>query len=118
MASPSSFSNYLLANRKRLGLSQAEVAYLLGTESGSKVCRYEQFARAPNLEAAFAYEAVFQKPASDLLPGMYRKISKDVVKRAQALLRKTERQPPGRRRERKLKALGHIISKHAQKPKS
>lgn len=34
--------NYLLTYRKRSALSQEEVAYLLGAQSGAKVCRYER----------------------------------------------------------------------------
>jgi transcriptional regulator with XRE-family HTH domain len=110
MAQPTKFSNYLRANRKRLGLSQEDVAYLLGADSGAKVCRYEQFVREPSLKTALACEAVFQKSASELLSELYHKISRDVVKRAKALLRKTERLRPGRRRERKRKALHLIIN--------
>jgi transcriptional regulator with XRE-family HTH domain len=110
MAKPTKFSNYLRANRKRLGLSQEDVAYLLGADSGAKVCRYEQFVREPSLKTALACEAVFQKTTRELLPELYHKIARDVVKRAKALLRKTERLPPGRQRDRKCKALHHIIN--------
>jgi transcriptional regulator with XRE-family HTH domain len=116
MATPSRFSNYLRANRKRLGLSQEEVAFLLGAESGAKVCRYEQFVREPSLKTALACEAVFQKSASELLPGLYQKIAKDVAKRAQALLRKLEQHPPDSETERKRRALQRIITKQSQKP--
>jgi hypothetical protein len=47
-------SNYLRSNRKRLALSQDEVAFLLGALSGTKVCRYERFVRTPSLETALA----------------------------------------------------------------
>jgi transcriptional regulator with XRE-family HTH domain len=39
--------NYLLSNRKRLSLSQKDVAFLLGNQDGAKVSRYERFAREP-----------------------------------------------------------------------
>ena len=39
--------NYLRTYRKRAGLSQAEVAFLLGCHSGAKVSRYEHAARRP-----------------------------------------------------------------------
>src|SRR5258708_38807061 len=55
MAAPH-LHNYLRAHRKRLGLSQDEVAYLLGAESGAKVCRYERLVRGASLETALAFE--------------------------------------------------------------
>ena len=47
MPSPQ-LTNYLRTNRKRLGLSQEEVAFVLGfkgEDKGIKVCRDENFAR-------------------------------------------------------------------------
>lgn len=116
MALPHRSTNYLRANRKRLGLSQDDVAFLLGCDSGAKVCRYEQMNREPNLKTALAFEVVFQRQPSELLPGAYQKIAKDVVKRAKALLRRIERQPPSRPRERKRQALENIINGSQNQP--
>jgi|SRR6185369_11798288 transcriptional regulator with XRE-family HTH domain len=77
--------NYLRANRKRLALSQDEVAFLLGTRSGGKVCRYERFVRQPSLETALAYEAIFRRSVSELFPGLYQKVERDVAERAKTL---------------------------------
>jgi|SRR6266576_4678451 len=55
--------NYLRTYRKQSGLSQDEVAFLLGCQTGTKVSRYERFARKPSLETLFAYEVVFGAPA-------------------------------------------------------
>lgn len=73
------------ANRKRLGLSQDEVAFLLGTQSGAKVCRYERFVREPSLETAFAYEAIFRRSVRELFGGVYQEIERKVAARASAL---------------------------------
>jgi len=59
--------NYLRTYRKQSGLSQDEVAYLLGCQNGTKVSRYERFARKPSLETLFAYEVVFGAPAREQL---------------------------------------------------
>src|SRR6058998_2773242 len=83
--------NYLRANRKRLALSQNEVAFLLGTQSGAKVCRYERFVREPSLETAFAFEAIFQRSARELFGGLYQKIEKEVAARAKVLTYKKDR---------------------------
>lgn len=74
--------NYLRAHRKRLGLSQAEVAFLLGAEGGAKMCRYEKFSRIPTLETALACEVIFKKPASELFAGLYQQVGRKVSKRA------------------------------------
>lgn len=81
--------NYLRAQRKRLSLSQEEVAFLLGAESGAKVCRYERFAREPSLRTALACEAIFQRPVRELFAGLYQTTEQEVALRTKALARKT-----------------------------
>ena len=82
-------SNYLRTHRKRLGLSQEEVAHLLGAESGAKVCRYEKFARMPGLETALACEIIFKKPVRELFAGLYQKVERKVALRATKQLRRS-----------------------------
>ena len=84
-------SNYLLSNRKRLSLSQEEMAFLLGQCGGDKVSRYERFARKPSLETAFAFEVIFQRPASELFAGLYQEVEQEVAERAKALASKIDR---------------------------
>ena len=108
--------NHLRAHRKRLGLSQDDVAFLLGVESGAKVCRYERFARVPSLEAALAYVAIFQRPLRELFSGHYQRIEKEVAKRARDLIKKTHQQKPSRRKGQKGKALTDIASRPGKAP--
>src|SRR5207247_5587532 len=84
MTSPQ-LPNYLKANRKRLALSQDELAFLLGAQSGTKVCRYERFDREPSLETALAYEAIFKTSTSELFGGLYQKVEREVAERAKIL---------------------------------
>ena len=93
--------NYLRSNRKRLALSQDEVAFLLGTQSGAKVCRYERFTREPSLGTALAYEAIFKRSVSELFPGLYQRVEREVAARARALAEKTDRRKPTRQTARK-----------------
>src|SRR2546423_4718168 len=81
----SQLPNYLRANRKRLALSQDEVAFLLGSQSGAKVCRYERFVREPSLATALAYEAIFKRSVSELFGGSYQKVEREVAKHAKTL---------------------------------
>jgi transcriptional regulator with XRE-family HTH domain len=100
--------NYLLANRKRMALSQYEVAFLLGAQSGAKVCRYERFVRVPSLETALAYEAIFKTSASELFGGLYQKVEKEVAARARILAARNDHGRPGARTARKRQALTNL----------
>src|SRR5207244_13271680 len=73
--------NYLRAYRKRSGLTQREVAFLLGCENGAQVSRYEKRRRVPPLRMALACEAVFGVPAAELFGGMHDQVSKVIEKR-------------------------------------
>ena len=77
--------NYLRTQRRRSGFSQDEIAFLLGSLSGGKVSRYEHRVRRPTLETALAYEAIFQVPVSALFAGLYRKVEKEIIARAEDL---------------------------------
>lgn len=105
---PSHLPNHLRAARKRLALSQTDVAFLLGAESGAKVCRYERFAREPSLRTALACEALFQTPVSELLPGLYQPIEREVAARAKVLLRKAVCPNPTRQQVRRKTILAAI----------
>lgn len=108
--------NHLRAHRKRLGLSQKDIAYLLGSGCGAKVCRYERFTREPSLETALAYEAIFQRPFRELFSGPYQKIEKEVAARAKGLAERTKRQKPSRQNTRKCQTLKDMVSRLIKKP--
>lgn len=103
--------NYLRTNRKRLALSQEEVAFLLGTHGGAKVCRHEQFTREPTLVTALAYEAILQKPTSELFAGLYQQIQRDVAARAKILAHRVDHEKPNRQTTIRRQTLISITSK-------
>ncbi len=47
--------------------------FLLGIHGGAKVCNHERFTQEPSLRTALAYEAMYQKPVSELFPGCLKK---------------------------------------------
>jgi transcriptional regulator with XRE-family HTH domain len=102
--------NYLRTYRKRSGLSQDEVAFLLGCQTGTKVSRYERHSRKPSLETLFAYEVMFGAPARELFAGAYQKVEKRIFNRAQLLTRKLNRATPTPMATRKLQILEAITS--------
>jgi transcriptional regulator with XRE-family HTH domain len=88
--------NYLRTYRKKLGLTQREVAFLLGCHSGAKVSRYERSGRIPSVRTIFAYEAIFQKPARELFAGIYDRAERETLRKIRILvsrLRKRQESP-------------------------
>lgn len=102
--------NVLRAHRKRLSLSQEDVAFLLGVQSGAKVCRYERYCRQPGFETALAYEAIFQRRAAQLFAGIYQRIHRGVVARARLLARKAAGKSAPGAPTRRLQVLLEIAS--------
>jgi transcriptional regulator with XRE-family HTH domain len=91
-----SLSNYLRTHRKRLALSQEEVAFLIGVngmDKGIKVSRDENSAREPSLETALAYEAIYGKPVRELFAGLYEQAERKVAERAKLLSFRITRKP-------------------------
>ena len=78
-------ANYLRAYRKRSGLSQSEVAYLLGCKNAAQVSRYERRRHMPPLRTALAFQAALDTPLSELYAGTYESVAKQVTARAQTL---------------------------------
>ena len=68
--------------RKRSGLTQEEVAFLLGCQTGAQLSRYENVAREPSLATAFACQAIYRVPAHELFPGVYTVVESQVKRRA------------------------------------
>jgi transcriptional regulator with XRE-family HTH domain len=114
----SQLPNYLRTHRKRLGLSQDDVAYLLGAESGAKTSRYERFAREPGFRTALACEAVFQKPIRELFAGLYEQIEREVAERARKLALRTGQMKFGKHNARKCETLERIAASKSKKPRN
>jgi transcriptional regulator with XRE-family HTH domain len=81
-------SNYLRTFRKRSGLSQDDVAFLLGVQSGAEVSRHETFKRIPTLKTALSYEAIFGVPVRELFAGEFQKVEAEIKARAEELARR------------------------------
>jgi len=111
------FLNLLLAFRKRSALSQGDVAFLLGAQDGAKVCRYERFSREPGLHTAFAYEAIFGRPLSELFPGLYSQIQEAVQERAKILEKRGIRGNSKSLTARKRQSIAAIASRKFNNPR-
>lgn len=67
--------------RKRSGLSQRELAQLLGFDTGVPVFRHECSRTYPDLWKAVAYEIIFGVPISSQFPSLYRSVEPVIEKR-------------------------------------
>jgi DNA-binding XRE family transcriptional regulator len=74
-------TSYLRSHRRRWGLTQGEVAYLLGLKNGSVVSRIERERRRPKLPVALACQVVFDIPTVELFPGLFTEVEDAVMRR-------------------------------------
>jgi transcriptional regulator with XRE-family HTH domain len=79
--------NYLRTHRKRHRVGQRHVAFLLGSKSGTKISRYEQFSRIPDLPTVFALEVIYGVPASELFAGIFDDARQKVEEHARHAIR-------------------------------
>jgi transcriptional regulator with XRE-family HTH domain len=78
--------NLLRVVRRRLGLTQRELAFLLGYDSESQVSRIENGSRMPFLAEALIIELVFGVPAVRIFPQVREVVGERVGQRVKALL--------------------------------
>lgn len=97
--------NYLRAYRKRAGLSQEELAFLLGCEHLNRVSRYERSERVPGLAMAFGCELILNVQARDLFAELHRQVAVDIEPRVQLLLHEVSQPDPDPLMARKLQTL-------------
>lgn len=99
---------YLRTHRKRTGLSQQDVGYLLGATDGSVVSRHEIAGRLPKLDTALAYGLIFDVDVESLYAGAIDQIERGVRRRAASLVTRVQRQPATPVRSQKLRSLARI----------
>jgi DNA-binding XRE family transcriptional regulator len=62
--------NYIRTYRQRAGLSQRELAKVLGYDDEGPVSRHERLRSLPPLLIAIAYSVIFRIPVSELFAGL------------------------------------------------
>ena len=73
------------AHRKRLQLSQRELAFLLVLRTRSAVAQHEMLARIPNAKLLLKYEALFGRPMGELLPAVKKEALDELMAQASRL---------------------------------
>ena len=71
-------TNRLVLYRKRMKLSQKQVATMLGLKSIAVLSHYERGTSKPSLARALALEIVYRVPVAFLFPELYEKIKASV----------------------------------------
>ncbi len=71
---------YLRTHRRVWGLTQPELASLLGLRSASHLSRIEHGKYAPKVEVALACQMIFGIPPSAMFPHVYTLVEEEVVR--------------------------------------
>lgn len=103
-------ANYLRMHRRRAGLSQYEVAVLLGAERDTTVSRHESAKRLPSLEMALAYERLYGTPVSTLFPGVSALVETALGTRVATLLDELVKSGPDAGSARKVAVLSALAA--------
>jgi DNA-binding XRE family transcriptional regulator len=74
-------ASYLRSHRKHSGLSQRELAHLLGYPDEGQVSRHERSYCIPSCLIALSYQAIFRVPVSDIFPVAYEAVRQTIEER-------------------------------------
>ena len=108
-------ANYLKTYRKRSGLSQREVAFLLGLKRADRLSRYEKRRQLPTLRIALACEAIFKAPTNDLFGGAVDSTEREVELRIQVLAAKLQTElRQGKKKRLAARKLSWLAANHGR----
>jgi len=83
-------ASYLRSHRLRSGMSQRELADLVGIVTHQQVSQHERSTLIPSLMAALGYQIVFGVPMTELFPGLLEGIQTNVEERLHRMKEKLE----------------------------
>lgn len=93
--------SFVRAHRRRWGLTQEELATLLGVESSTTVSRIERSVRTPTAPMLIACSILFGLPHAELFASLYEGVEEVVANAAKGLYdRLEEKADPGSLRKR------------------
>lgn len=109
--------NYLRSYRLRWGLSQGELAYLLGWDRPDVISRIEKKQRHPTLSLAMACFILFGAPASLLFPDVSSSIEALVMARVWEMYESIQGSP-SKRTKKKIELLEAAIARADQRKRA
>jgi transcriptional regulator with XRE-family HTH domain len=86
----SSLASYLRSHRLKSGMSQRELAELIGIIAHHQVSNHERSIAIPSLLVALSYEAIFRVPVAEMFPGLYETIKLNVEERLSQMEKKLQ----------------------------
>lgn len=102
--------------RKRNGLTQEEMAFLLGCKTPAQVSQYERLRRQPSGETMLRCQAIFGEPVDKLFPVLSEKVEEETKTRARELRDRIGRGGKSASATRKLELLNDIMGRRGDKP--
>jgi transcriptional regulator with XRE-family HTH domain len=93
---------FLRTNRRCWGLTQDDVAFLLGGFCRSYVSRHENSSRPPSSRVLIGCEIIFSKSPAELFPAYYTGVEEEVVHRAHELFQALDASNPDHAAQRAL----------------
>ena len=106
--------NYLRSYRLRWGLSQGELAYLLGWSSSEVISRIEMKQRDPTLKLVIGCFVLFGAPAAELFPDLSATMEAEVVARVWEFYEKIQGDP-SKKTKKQIEFLEGAIERAAQR---
>jgi DNA-binding XRE family transcriptional regulator len=97
------------SSRRRSGLTQDEVAFLVGLRTASQVSRHESGEREPDLRLALGYKLIFNATVHELLPHIYFEVAQQIGNRARKLLDQRSEEPESQRSTCKAEHLRNLV---------
>ena len=101
--------DYFKTQRKLYGMTQKEVAYLLGYMNGQEISRIERRERIPSLRIIVAYSIIFSISVNDLIPGIYQEIEESIEGRVKDLIHLLEQNQVKMELQRKIEFLRSLV---------
>ena len=80
--------------RKYAGLTQRDLAFLLGLNTGTEISRHERKVRQPALTAVISYELLFDIRPKDILELVYKEQCSNLLEQAKQLKSDLRTRPP------------------------
>ena len=96
----SQLENYIATFRKQSGLTQQDIASLLGERSGTEISRFESNQRIPTLRSAIGLEIIFDTPVGGLFGGKRQRLEREIESRIKRLHARLLNQHPAKGRTR------------------
>jgi len=84
--------NYLRVYRKRSGLIQEEIAFLLDLPDYSNISRYEKGQRTPSIEILITYHLLFNCPIESFFTQESEQIRQKLIPRLNELIQEIKKQ--------------------------